>query len=183
MSARMPFASVSRWRRATLVFACCGLTLFVSCTSSEDTEPFVPSLEGAKQPRGQGALLNEQDACARLLKSAQAAYKRLGCDAPTYPGCPQFIRPGGGSGCYEYFAESVAACEQAYGDAESCSRLAPCLATAELNTGLPTCLHSGTGGTSAGGAGVGPQGGASLEPAAGAGGIGSAGQPAGGAGN
>jgi hypothetical protein len=139
MFARNPSASLSHWGRTCLTWALLGLPLFASCTSSEDTEPFVPAVEGARQPQGSGALVSEDDACERLLKASKAAYKRLGCTAPKLPECPGFLRPGGGSGCYEYFDESVSACEETYEKAPSCRELSPCLATAELNTELPTC--------------------------------------------
>src|SRR6185369_13901765 len=107
MFARMPFASLSRWGRTCLVLSLAGLPLFASCTTSEDTEPFVPAVEGATQPGADGALISEDDACDQLLKAEKAAYKRLGCDAPSFPECPGFLRPGGGSGCYEYSEGSV----------------------------------------------------------------------------
>lgn len=164
MFARIPSASLSHWGRACLVSALLGLPLFASCTTSEDTEPFVPAVEGARQPSGEGALVSEDDACAQLLDAANEAYDRLGCPAPTFPKCPAFLRPGGGSGCYEYYEDSVAACVAAYEDAPSCRELSPCLATAVFNDTLETCelVDVGTGG--AGGAGTGGAG-----PVAGAG--------------
>lgn len=197
MFARIPSASLSHWGRVSLVSALLGLPLFASCTKSEDTEPFVPAVEGARQPSGEGDLVSEADACARLLDAAKEAYDRLGCDAPAFPKCPGFLRPGGGSGCYEYYDDSVAACVKSYEDAPSCRELSPCLATAERNETLETCelVDDGTGG--AGGAaagGAGPAAGAGGVPSdggappvadAGAAGMGgaAAGQSAGGAGN
>jgi hypothetical protein len=162
MFARIPFASLSRWGRTCLVLSLAGLPLFASCTTSEDTEPFVPASEGAKQPKGEGALVSEDDACAELLKAANAAYDRLGCAPTAFPKCPGFLRPGGGSGCYEYYEDSVTACVKAYGDAGSCRDLSPCLATAELNEALPSCeLLIGAGGKSSVGGASGLPGGAS----------------------
>lgn len=197
MFARIPSASLSHWGRVSLVSALLGLPLFASCTKSEDTEPFVPAVEGARQPSGEGDLVSEADACARLLDAAKEAYDRLGCDAPAFPKCPGFLRPGGGSGCYEYYDDSVTACVKSYEDAPSCRELSPCLATAERNETLETCelVDDGTGG--AGGAaagGAGPAAGAGGVPSdggappvadAGAAGMGgaAAGQSAGGAGN
>jgi hypothetical protein len=184
MFVRIPFASLSRWGRASLLLALSGLPLYVSCTTSEDTEPFVPAVEGAKQPAGEGALLPEADACASLLKSAKAAYVRLQCDVPKYPACPAFIRPAGGSGCYEYYASSVSACQKQYDDAVSCRALSPCLVTAERNDKLATCellnmAAGGAGGSSAVGSGGAAQGGAHPEAggpgAAGAAGVAGAG--------
>jgi hypothetical protein len=149
--------------------------LFASCTTDEDTEPHVPSTPGATQPEGGGALLSEADACERARSAAFDAYGRLNCDEPTFPECPAFLRPGGGSGCYEYREGSIEACEQAYEDAASCRTLGPCLVTAEQNLDLDTCeqvippdpgtggaggVGSGVGGTDAGGAPPLPMGGA-----------------------
>jgi len=194
MLARIPFASLSRWGRTSLVLALAGLPLFASCTSSEDTEPFVPAAEGATQPSGDGTLLSEADACSQLLEAANAAYKRLGCDAPQFPDCPGFLRPGGGSGCYEYYENTITTCTAAYEHAATCRDLSPCLATAELNDMLPTCElavgEGGSGGVSgvSGGASSGgaPAGGATSQPEGGTPGASgaapaAAGQPAGGA--
>src|SRR5437868_3285551 len=120
MFARIPFATLSRWGRGCLVLSLAALPLLPSCTVSEDTEPFVPASEGATQPKADGARISEEDACSQLLKAESAAYDRLSCDAPELPSCPAFLRPAGGSGCYEYFADSVAACVTAYGAAGSC---------------------------------------------------------------
>jgi hypothetical protein len=186
MFARIPSASLSLWGRSCLVSALLGLPLWVSCTSSEDTEPFVPAAEGARQPAEQGALVSEDDACQRLLDAAQAAYERLNCDAPAFPDCPAFLRPGAGSGCYEYFDDSISACVDAYEGAATCRVLSPCLATAQLNESLATCdiVSEGTGG--AGGAGPlaneGGAAGAAVAGAAAGGDSSTAGQPAAGAG-
>jgi hypothetical protein len=153
MFARIPAASLFLWGRSCLVAAFLGLPIFVACTSSEDTEPFVPATEGATQAPAEGSLISEDDACARLLEAALAAYERLGCDAPEYPECPGFLRPGGGTGCYSYYDDSVSACEQAYEDADSCARLAPCLAVAERDDALPTCEQIEMSAGGAGGAG------------------------------
>jgi hypothetical protein len=197
MLARNPSASLSHWGRTCLISALLGLPLFASCTSSEDTEPFVPAVEGASQPKASGALVSEDDACERLLKTAKAAYKRLGCSPPGFAACPGFLRPGGGSGCYEYFEDSVSACEERYEEAPSCRELSPCLATAQLNEELTTCERVGViepvggagGAAGAGpvaGAGMGgmPEGGSPTMPEAGAAGASgaTAGQAAGGAG-
>jgi hypothetical protein len=176
MIVRISFASSlssPRWGRLSLCLAVWAL-LFASCTTDEDTEPHVPSMPGATQPEGDGALLSEADACDRARSAAFDAYDRLGCDEPTFPECPAFLRPGGGSGCYEYREGSVEACEQAYQDATSCRTLGPCLVTAEQNLDLDTCeqvtpdpgtggaggVGSGVGGTDAGGAPPLPMGGA-----------------------
>ena len=135
-------------------------------------------MEGAKQPPGKGDLLSEDAACERLLGGAKAAYKRLGCGALEAEACPAYVRPAGGSGCYEYFEDSVVACEQAYEDAASCRDLSPCVATAMRNDALPTCESveepSGVGG--AGGAGGAGQAGDASVPM-GDGGTGNAGAP------
>lgn len=193
MFARIPSTLLPRRGHSLLLLALVGLSLVPSCTKSEDTEPFVPASEGAKQPEGGGALLTEEDACGRMLDAWSAVQKRLGCAGPVKAECPGFIRPGGGNGCYEYSEESVEACEKSYKDAFSCSVIAPCVVTAERNDSLPTCEMPSTGEGGAGGApsgGGAPAGGAPTSPEAGApseGGAGGApleqgGAPAGGAG-
>ena len=166
MFVRIPSASLSRWARTGLVLALSGLPLFASCTSSEDTEPFVPAREGATQPDANGDLLSEDDACAIVHKAAKAAYERFNCDGEVAE-CPGFLRPGGGNGCYEYYSDSVTACESAYEDAASCRSLSPCIVSAKRNDELATCetVDTTTGG--AGGAGpdaVGGAGGISGAP-------------------
>jgi hypothetical protein len=150
------------------------MPVFANCANSEDTEPLVPAMRGATQPNGSGDLVSEDEACERLRSAALSAYEDLRCPEPDYPECPGFLRPGGGSGCYEYREGSVASCEREYEDATSCSNLAPCLATAELNLELPTCEHvvpegaAGAGGNAGadaggvGGVGVAGQGGAPI---------------------
>jgi len=156
MIVRILSAYSSRWGRASSALLLAVL-LPTSCTTDEDTEPHVPAMSGATQPEPGGALLSEDEACERLLTATQGAYDRLGCDA-SFAECPAFLRPGGGSGCYEYFEGSIEACEVAFDDASSCRNLSPCFATAELNLELPTCeqLTSGEGG--AGGAATGAAG-------------------------
>ena len=197
MFVRMPSFSRSSWRRAGLGLVLLALPLSPGCTKSEDTEPFVPAVEGATQPTGSGSLISEDDACDRLLKAAGAAYKRLGCDAPTFAKCPDYLRPGGGNGCYEYYDDSVSACDD---DGRTppgrVSRLSPCLPTGRAQAvSSPTCdLGTAEGGASAGGAATGEptsggasEGGAAPMSAAGAPSAGeppmaAAGQAAGGAG-
>jgi hypothetical protein len=87
--------------------------------------------------------------------------------------CPGYVRPGGASGCYEYYEDSVEACEKSYEDARSCGPLAPCIVSAERNDELPTCELLDT---SAGG-----QGGASPAGGADAGGADAGGASPGGA--
>lgn len=144
--------------------------LLGSCSKSEDTEPFVPAVEGATQPESGGAPLSEDEACERLLSAAVDAYEQLGCSPPTFPDCPGFVRPAGGSGCYEYSADSVEACEERYKAATDCRALSPCFATALPNGELSSCeLVSGGGDGGAGGAG-GAAGAGALGGAAGSGG-------------
>lgn len=177
MIVRISPALLPRRGRSLLVLALLALPLVPSCTKSEDTEPFVPAVEGAKQPSGKGDLLSEDAACSRLSSAATAAYKRLGCDAPEAAKCPAYLRPGGGSGCYEYFEDSVAACEKAYKDAASCRNLSPCIATAMRNDALPTCESVDEPGT------MGGAGGADNAMTGGAGGEGPVTMTEGGAGN
>ena len=158
MIVRIASALSPYWPRAGRFSFCLAVSalVFASCTTDEDTEPHVPAMSGATQPEGGGALLSEDDACDRLRSAALGAYDRLGCDEPAFPECPAFIRPGGGSGCYEYQEDSIEACEQAYEDAATCKTLAPCFATGELNLELDTCEEievPGVGGAPTGGAG------------------------------
>jgi len=153
----MPSVSRVRWGRLSLAAVLSGLPLLAGCTSSEDTEPFVPAVQGAKQPSGSGKLVGEDAACERVLKAAKSAYARLGCEAPAFAECPGFVRPAGGSGCFEYYESSVASCESSYEDAGSCRTLGPCIVTAERNDSLPSCeVGEGVGGQAAGTAGASP---------------------------
>jgi hypothetical protein len=186
MFARMPSAPPVRWGGIGLLWALAGLPLYASCTSSEDTEPFIPAVEGAKQPAGSGPLLSEDEACDRVRAAARAAYDRLRCQAPSFPDCPSYLRPGGASGCFEYYESSVSACETTYADARSCSLLAPCIVAAERHDELATCElpETGAAGQGAGGAGglagAGGVGGGSGEEAPAGGAPPQAGAPAGG---
>lgn len=162
MFVRIRSACSSRWGRWGLLATVATMPLVSNCTSSEDTEPFVPAIEGAVQPDGDGELITEEEACERLREAALDAYERLHCEEPTFPECPGFLRPGGGSGCYEYSAGSVEACEDHYDSVSACRSLSPCLATAVKNTELSTCEipADGAGGAAgAGGAGAGGNGG------------------------
>jgi hypothetical protein len=145
MLARMPFASLARWGRVSLVVALPGLWLSASCTPSEDTEPFIPAREGPSQASGRGTLVSADIACERLRAAAEDAYDRLRCDDLSAGDCPAFLGPAGGNGCYEYADESIAKCEAAYEDARSCQAL-PCVVTGERNDRLPGCEQSGEGG-------------------------------------
>jgi hypothetical protein len=153
MFVRNPSASLTRWGRASLLSALLGLPLYASCTKSEDTEPYVPAKVGAIQPDPDGALISEADACDRLRSAYADSYDDLGCDFPKPPACPSFIRPGGGSGCFEYYEGSVKACEDAYKDAGTCAGLVPCIASAQRNDALPTCILPDDGSGGAGGSG------------------------------
>jgi hypothetical protein len=172
MFAQTPSTLLARWGGVGLVSVLFALPLFASCTSSEDTEPFIPAVEGAKQPAGSGPVLSEDEACRRVLEAAEAAYDRLGCQAPTFSECPAYLRPGGASGCYEYFENSVDACEKAYDAARTCSALTPCIVSAQRNDALETCqlIGGGEGGQagSSGAGGAGGHGGAEPSPSAGA---------------
>jgi hypothetical protein len=193
MSARIRFALLSRWGRPGLLLALGGLPFFVSCTTSEDTEPLVPAAQGAKQPEGGGNLIDESAACDRLRSAAEAAYKRVGCDAPELADCPAFVRPAGGSGCYQYSETSVSSCEQSYKDADTCQDLSLCVAVAVLDDSLATCeplpgTSTSMGGASAGGAAAGGEsaggvpGGAGAPPQGGQPATNAGGMPAAGAG-
>jgi hypothetical protein len=157
MFVRNPSASLARWGRTSLLLALSGLPLWASCTKSEDTEPFVPAQQGATQPPAEGALISEDDACDRVRKAYEGTYDDLGCDLPEPPQCPAFIRPGAGSGCYEYYEDSVATCEKAYQDAGSCGSLVPCVVSAKRNDALPSCVPPSSSAGGAGGQGAGGQ--------------------------
>ena len=102
MFVRNPSASLTHWGRSSLLAALLGLPLYASCTKSEDTEPYVPAQPGAQQPAGSGSLVSEADACDALRAAYEKSYDDLGCNLPEPPDCPDFIRPGAGSGCYSY---------------------------------------------------------------------------------
>lgn len=179
-------ASLACWGRTSLLAALLGLPLAASCTKSEDTEPFVPAQQGATQPSANGALLSEADACERVRQAYEGTYDDLGCDLPEPPACPDFIRPGAGSGCYEYYEDSVAACEKAYQDASSCGSLVPCVVSSKRNDELATCVlpssnpAGGAGGQGAGGQSGGADSGGAPPVEAGAAAVAGAGPGAGG---
>lgn len=138
MIARACFFTRSSWGRTGLLLLTTLLPAYASCTTDQDTEPFVPALPGATQPVAAGATLSEDEACERMLDAATAAYAKHGCSFE-HAECPDFIRPAGASGCYEYSEDSVDACESTYAEASSCVSLGPCFATAIENTSLPSC--------------------------------------------
>jgi len=148
MFAWMPSAREVRWGGTALLLTLAALPLCASCTKSEDTEPFNPAREGAKQPAGSVDLVSESEACERVRDAAEAAQARLRCGAPTPASCPTYLRPAGASGCFEYYESSVDACEKAYEGAVTCGALTPCIVSAERNDDLPTCelVESGAGG-------------------------------------
>lgn len=192
MIARTRLLSRSRSGRTALFALTAVLPVYLSCTNDPDTEPFVPALPGATQPVNEsGSLISEEDACQRLLAAATAAYEDRHCSFE-HAACPDFIRPAGASGCYEYSEQSVAECEDAYDSAgSSCSSLGPCFATAVENKSLPTCelvevpgegLGGAPGGGGAGGDGTAPgSSGAPADAGASSGGQGAT-PPSGGAG-
>jgi hypothetical protein len=138
MIARARYFTRSPWGRTGLLLLTAILPVYLSCTTDQDTEPFVPALPGATQPVATGSLLSEREACERLLEAATAAYSEHDCELE-HAGCPDFVRPAGASGCYQYSEASVEDCESSYAAATSCSNLAPCFVTAIENTSLPEC--------------------------------------------
>jgi hypothetical protein len=168
--------------RAAVAFALLVLPVYASCTKSEDTEPFVPAQEGAFQPEGGGDLISEEEACDRIAEAESEARERLSCNPELVGECPGYIRPGAGSGCYEYSASSVAACEEAYDASRSCAQLQRCVVSATLNLELETCQQAGEGGAAGAGGGGGALGGAGGEAGSLGGAGGDTGAPLGGAG-
>ncbi len=144
------------------------LAAAVSCTSVKDTESYVPSQPGAVQPDTTGKFVAEDSACSQLTKAEAKARSGLSCDAAKRT-CPDYIRPAGGEGCFEYDQGSIDACVKLYGTFESCDDFDahPCLLTAKSS-----CTdgdgEGGSGGASS--SNEGGMGGTVALPEAGAGG-------------
>ncbi len=140
--------------------------LGASCSSTPDTAEVIPPLGGAVQPDGGGKLVDEDTACAALVKAETDARTKLRCDSVTHS-CPSFIRPAGGEGCFVYDQTSIDACSTLYAGFSSCDQFdqSPCLLTAESKCDEP----SGTGG--AGGESGASEGGAAGAALGGAGGM------------
>ena len=136
---------------------CLGLLAFAtvaSCSSVKDDEAFVPSTPGAVQPAPSGKFVDEASACSQLTTAESKARSDLKCDAAKHS-CPDYIRPAGGEGCFEYDQGTVTACAKLFGTFTSCDDFDanPCLVTAKSS-----CTDSdGQGG--AGGAPGGDEGG------------------------
>lgn len=144
----------------------------VACTSVKDDATPVTSDYGAVQPDTNGKFVTEDSACAQLTSAETKARSQLSCDAAKR-GCPEYIRPAGGEGCFEYDQGSVAGCAKLYAAFTSCADFDahPCLLSAKSS-----CTDSdgegGSGGApSASGADGGAAGTVALPlPEAGAGG-------------
>jgi hypothetical protein len=119
------------------------LSLGAACTKSKDTEDYVPSERGARQPGAGGAFISEARACAELQAAEADARAALGCSAVRRD-CPAFIRPAGGEACFEYSQASVKGCADLYDSFNSCEDFAlhPCLISAASN-----CDGGGEGGS------------------------------------
>ncbi|HEY4159113.1 MAG TPA: hypothetical protein VGM29_13485 [Polyangiaceae bacterium] len=125
------------------------VVVLASCSQSGDTEDYVPSLAGALQPDGGGALIDEATACSQLVDAETAERKQLGCPAATHAACPAYIRPAGGADCFSYDQSSLDGCVKAYQGFQSCVDFDrhPCLLVAVAN-----CPDSGVGEAGAAGA-------------------------------
>jgi len=121
-----------------------------ACSSTKDTEAYVPSQRGAVQPDAGGPLISEASACNQVQSAEAAARASLGCPAVKLA-CPGAIRPAGGEACFEYSQGSVDGCAALFDSFKSCDDFAlhPCLISA-----LSVCDSAGEGG--AGGAAGGP---------------------------
>lgn len=106
--------------------------LGASCSSTHDSAAVIPPQGGAVQPDGGGKLVDEDTACAALVKAEADARSKLGCDAVKRT-CPAFVRPAGGEGCFVYDQASITACGTAFDGFTSCDAFDqhPCLLTAE----------------------------------------------------
>jgi len=163
--------------------------LGASCSSTPDTADVIPPLPGAVQPDGGGSLVDEDTACAALVKAEADARSKLGCDAVKRT-CPGFIRPAGGEGCFVYDQASIDSCRTIYAGLTSCDAFdqRPCLLTAESKCDEGAGGAGGQGGAAGAGgipgaSGAGGASGASAGGTAGANESGAAGANEGGAAN
>ncbi|MET0790641.1 MAG: hypothetical protein ABW061_03910 [Polyangiaceae bacterium] len=129
--------------------SCAALVAAASCTSQKDTQAFVPSGRGAVQPDAGGALLSEAAACAKLKAAESSARSTLGCPSLTRE-CPSYIRPAGGSDCFQYSQPSIDGCATLFASFTTCADFEthPCLISA-----TDTCTFSDGGAPGEGGAG------------------------------
>jgi len=138
---------MNRAKRRLVLAVSAVLVLGSACTESKDTAAHLPSERGAVQPDAGGALIGELIACSELKAVEAATRAQLGCGAVTRE-CPEFIRPAGGEGCFEYSEASVKACSALYQSFTSCDEFTkhPCLISAVSN-----CEGAGEGGAGAAG--------------------------------
>ncbi len=103
-----------------------------SCTTAKDTEATMPSKPGAVQPQPNGKFVTEDSACSQLTKAEAKARSGLSCDAAKHT-CPDYIRPAGGEGCFEYDQGSITGCVSVFESFTSCDDFdtSPCLVTAK----------------------------------------------------
>lgn len=143
-----------------------GLSLLVmgwvtACTESKDTNPVVTPKVGAYQPAPSGVLIDEAEACQAITAAEDAARGSLGCGTVQRAPCPEYIRPAGGSSCYQYDQGTVDACVSYYGSLSACVDFIekPCVVSAVPITGCASSSGGaggtgGTGGTSGGAGGT-----------------------------
>jgi len=134
------------------------LAASVSCSTTKDTEDFVPSQRGAVQPDGGGPLLSEAAACGQLKAAESGARQALGCAAVTRE-CPSYIRPAGAA-CFQYQQASIDGCADLFDSFQSCEDFAlhPCLVTAVSLCDEPNPGEGGAGGAPGGSAEAGSSG-------------------------
>ena len=176
---QMSFSRAVAW----VCLCCVSLLMAASCTSDTETDAYVPSEPGAVQPNSGGPLLAEADACAQLKGAESSARSKLGCAAVTRD-CPSFVRPAGGSGCFQYSKASIAACAslfESFGDCADFDKH-PCLISATACDVEPNGEGGAGGAVGSAGAAAAPDEGGSggSGETAGAAGDGTAGAGAGG---
>lgn len=131
-----------------------------ACSESKDTNPVVTPKSGAFQPTPNGVTIGEADACEAITAAEDAKRSALGCGSVQRAPCPEYIRPAGGSDCYEYDEGTVNECVSYYGGLTSCTDFTqkPCIVTA-VPTASCASASGGNGGTGGSGGTTGGTGG------------------------
>ncbi len=153
-----------------------------ACSESKDTNPVVTPKSGAYQPEPSGTTIGEDEACQALTAAEDAQRSALGCGSVQRAPCPDYVRPAGGSGCYEYDEGTVNECASYYAGLTNCSDFVekPCVITAVPTAACATA--SGGAGGMGGSAGAGGSGGTTGGTGGSGGTTGGTGGTAGGAG-
>jgi hypothetical protein len=165
-----------------------GVALIVaaSCAEAPSSAPPDPAEQGAVQSPSSGPTLSEDEACQRIRDAEEASRRLNQCSDLERAPCPFYVRPAG-SGCWEFTADSVEACETAIAAYTTCFQFdeTPCVLSARPSA--ESCPPSpiiggggagGSGGSDGDGGTGSPAGGSPPQGQAGEGGIpGAAGSP------